>query len=429
MTQSKYSFLMLFFILLGLAACDDEDTEQKIQVYADFAASKTTAEAGETIQFTDASLGNPESWEWTFQGGSPSSSTNQNPSVSFAEDGVYSVCLMVQRGEDKDKTTKSGFITIGDGVVTSVQLFANFSVNNGEIQEGNSAQFTDESIGVPTAWEWTFEGGTPSTSTDQNPNVSYDKAGIYSVCLIAKDGQNQDKTTKIAYIVVDYDLSAGLLAYYPFNGNANDESENSNDGVVSGATLTTDRLGNVNSAYSFDGVNDFIEVPHDNSLNINTNKFTLSSWVMVSDFNPSLCESNAIFYKSEGSQVGSFSLYYDDNLEGNGCRDFDVTRMRFKTGFVPTTGRVAIAGTTSISPNFWYYVSSTYDGSRLVIYVNGIEELSIVADKAVANNTASLFIGKHNFTSFTYHANAKIDEIRIYDRVLSVDEIKRVMNL
>ncbi|MBF0574179.1 MAG: hypothetical protein HQK69_10565 [Desulfamplus sp.] len=51
------------------------------------------------------------------------------------------------------------------------------------------------------------------------------------------------------------DLSDGLVAYYPFNGNANDESGNGNNGTVDGATMTADRNGNANSAYSFDGVN------------------------------------------------------------------------------------------------------------------------------------------------------------------------------
>jgi hypothetical protein len=55
----------------------------------------------------------------------------------------------------------------------------------------------------------------------------------------------------------------GLLACYPFNGNANDESGNENHGSVFGATLTSDRLGNPNSAYEFDGSDDYIMIPLD----------------------------------------------------------------------------------------------------------------------------------------------------------------------
>tara|TARA_B100000902_G_C26670287_1_gene602721 strand:- start:79 stop:306 length:228 start_codon:yes stop_codon:yes gene_type:complete len=54
--------------------------------------------------------------------------------------------------------------------------------------------------------------------------------------------------------VPNYVPTNGLVGYWPFNGNANDESVNTNNGTVNGATLTTDRFGNANSAYDFDGV-------------------------------------------------------------------------------------------------------------------------------------------------------------------------------
>ena len=57
-------------------------------------------------------------------------------------------------------------------------------------------------------------------------------------------------------------LNEGLVAYYPFNGNANDESGNGNNGEVNGATLAEDRFGGAGKAYSFDGENDWIELPN-----------------------------------------------------------------------------------------------------------------------------------------------------------------------
>src|SRR3990170_4735591 len=68
----------------------------------------------------------------------------------------------------------------------------------------------------------------------------------------------------------------GLVAFYPFNGNANDESGNGNNGVVNGATLTTDRLGKADSAYSFDGVNDYIGQKETLSV---VNTFAISVWI------------------------------------------------------------------------------------------------------------------------------------------------------
>lgn len=71
------------------------------------------------------------------------------------------------------------------------------------------------------------------------------------------------------------DLSDGLVAYFPFNGNANDTSGNGHDGTVFGATLTEDRFGNPDSAYNFDG-DDYIDIPF--SPQIEPDIFSLSLW-------------------------------------------------------------------------------------------------------------------------------------------------------
>jgi hypothetical protein len=73
----------------------------------------------------------------------------------------------------------------------------------------------------------------------------------------------------------------GLVAYYPFNGNANDESGNGNHGMVYGATLTVDRFGNANSAYSFDGMNDYIVTNYSGILGKNPG--TISLWLKTAE--------------------------------------------------------------------------------------------------------------------------------------------------
>ena len=73
------------------------------------------------------------------------------------------------------------------------------------------------------------------------------------------------------------DLNSGLVAYYPFNGNADDESGNGNNGTVNGATLATDRNGNADSAYSFDGNDDSVEVTDLREIDITA--FTASLWI------------------------------------------------------------------------------------------------------------------------------------------------------
>jgi hypothetical protein len=90
---------------------------------------------------------------------------------------------------------------------------------------------------------------------------------IITACGLMSVAQNLP-----AYLPAD-----GLVAWYPFNGNANDESGNGNNGVVNGATLTNDRNGNVNGAYNFDGINDYISVLSSDILNFGEGvSFTIS---------------------------------------------------------------------------------------------------------------------------------------------------------
>lgn len=68
---------------------------------------------------------------------------------------------------------------------------------------GSSVVFTDASTNTPTSWSWTFQGGTPSASTSQNPTVTYNTAGTYSVSLTATNADGSDNETKLSYITVN----------------------------------------------------------------------------------------------------------------------------------------------------------------------------------------------------------------------------------
>lgn len=81
--------------------------------------------------------------------------------------------------------------------------------------------------------------------------------------------------------VPNYVPTNGLIGWWPFNGNANDESVNTNDGTVNGATLTTDRFGNANSAYQFNGTTSFITLPSNVNQLIDSS-YTISFWIYAS---------------------------------------------------------------------------------------------------------------------------------------------------
>lgn len=165
-----------------------------------FVASQTNITEGTVINFTDGTLNTPTSWAWTFAGGTPNSSTSQNPSISYNTAGTYDVTLTATNANGNDTETKTGFITVtssgGNGPV------ADFTASQTNITEGTSINFADNSTNTPTSWSWTFAGGTPSSSTNQNPSVTYNTAGTYDVTLTATNANGNDVETKTGFISV-----------------------------------------------------------------------------------------------------------------------------------------------------------------------------------------------------------------------------------
>src|SRR4051812_3076627 len=101
-------------------------------------------------------------------------------------------------------------------------------------------------------------------------------------------------------------IDSGLVAYYPFNGDASDATTNGNDAVFNNATLTSDRFGTANSAYSFNGVDSYIQILNSSSLNTGT-QISLCVYVKVNGFYDGPCHGNDVINKG---QYGSNSNFY-----------------------------------------------------------------------------------------------------------------------
>src|SRR5690242_9009348 len=109
-------------------------------------------------------------------------------------------------------------------------------------------------------------------------------------------------------------LNQGLVAYYPFNGNANDASGNGNNAVFNNATLTSDRFANAGSAYSFNGIDNYMRIPNSPSLNP-ANQISICVWVKVAGFYQGKCHGNNIVMKGDADYLaGNYMLRLDDNI-------------------------------------------------------------------------------------------------------------------
>ncbi len=217
-------------------------------------------------------------------------------------------------------------------------------------------------------------------------------------------------------------LSEGLVAYYPFNGNAIDESGNGNKGALlpggEGPTLTEDQFGNPNSAYSFDGINDYINLGNDSSLNPK-NEITLAAWYKPVSFVG--VGNNAIIDKGYFSHTYPHYQYHL-GVTGDG---YFATPGEF--GFSVSDGNDSYRSGTEPNlwePENWYHITGTYDGSKVSLYINGKLIGTESADGTMVDYGNNAYIGTYsNFNSFT---PGVIDEVRIYDRALSETEIEQL---
>ncbi len=208
----------------------------------------------------------------------------------------------------------------------------------------------------------------------------------------------------------------GLIAYYPFNGNANDESGNGNNGIVYGASLTTDRFGNPNSAYSFNGIDNYISVKSSPTLISPSNKLTMTGWAMISgySFRHYIVDKRINFDTS--SPFDSYVLLSSNTFPNQTWQAFTSSNSSITTG------------STILEQNSWYFVAGVYDGTKVDLYVNGIFESSNPASGNISYSDFPLYIGAGGLKP-EHFMNGKIDDIRIYNRVLTPGEILSLNNL
>jgi PKD repeat protein len=210
-------------------------------------------------------------------------------------------------------------------------------------------------------------------------------------------------------------LSQGLMAYYPFDGNANDASGNNNNPVFNNARLTADRFGNPNSAYHFNGVNNYMRVRNNPSLNM-ANKISISLWVKPTGYYTGLCYNNMMVMKGDIDYLeGNYSVRFSDAYTG--CTDPTTTKEMFY-------GAPGIAAPAPIVQlNQWYHVVFTCDGNMTRIYVDCVLRANSPQGNAKFTNPYDLFIGHMNTSQYPYWLNGDLDDIRIYNRALSKDEV------
>ncbi|WP_027137407.1 LamG-like jellyroll fold domain-containing protein [Gaetbulibacter saemankumensis] len=205
----------------------------------------------------------------------------------------------------------------------------------------------------------------------------------------------------------------GLIAYYPINGNINDESGNGYDGTPDGVTLTTDRFGNENSAYSFNGSSDFITFPNIIPIDVGSYSF----WFKTNNH-----DAQVMLYHSNVQDNG-FGYSLDALQTHTGISSFSEGGIFY---IFENNQSVSHNDTSPLILNKWYHLTLTYDTQ---------DKIKLYLDNVLINEqNLTPILGSHMpiYTYFgkpylnTRYFNGSFDNLRIYNRVLLAEEIKEL---
>jgi prefoldin subunit 5 len=217
-------------------------------------------------------------------------------------------------------------------------------------------------------------------------------------------------------------INSGLVAFYPFNGNANDSSGNKINGTVQGASLTTDRFGNLNSAYNFNGTSNYIGLSNTFLNGAIVTQMSYSIWFKISSYPSSgnaytLTDKNA-YWRQVQMSIGS-----------NGGINFWWTYPD-PQAYYGTYSSVNI-----VTLNKWNNYTVVLNGNILNAYLNGNLITTFIQKSnngsidfsylTQGNSTSTNLIGVQNSLSpgFQYYFNGQIDDLRVYNRALTTNEI------
>ena len=325
--------------------------------------------------------------------------------VTVSETNLSGVSIS-QGGTDTSLTTNNGFYY---GYINSA--FSDYTVTFTSV-ENQSASDTITN---------------PSASTHYNYTISYEGGTSVTVAL-SDTFQLEERGVTIGSSV---NLTNGLLAWYPFNGNANDESGNEKNGTLVGPTLDLDRFQNTNSSYSFNGgVNDMIELPEISSeIGSPNSSFTISVWT-----NANLSNSNY-----DGVIVCSLAQTTTPNfIVGRIGYVFNGTEVKVyhrntNENNEPNTNSGSISG--DFNDN-WFHVVYIVDGAnnQASMHINGdlISEMNFNYNSSLdyynPNRTWALGNTRPLNPSQPHNFIGRIDDVGFWNRALTDAEIQALYN-
>ncbi|MFA6107406.1 MAG: LamG domain-containing protein [Candidatus Latescibacterota bacterium] len=232
-----------------------------------------------------------------------------------------------------------------------------------------------------------------------------DSVVTFGLTVTASAGGSPDDTTTTGGTMGQ----EGLIYYYPLNGDADDEGGSGNDGSVHGATPTEDRFGIANSAYTFDGQDDYIVSARPVGIAANAPR-SVTAWVRILRFRD---DTSVVFWgdlSTTGAACGA--IWFSEPGQ----------RLRFRGHYQD----VDSPSTDRLQTGVWQHLAFTFDGTTGKLFVDGQEVGTASLTLRTTDTELSLGFGLYEEANdpLNRHFNGDLDEVRIYDRALSATEVQ-----
>jgi hypothetical protein len=261
--------------------------------------------------------------------------------------------------------------------------------------------------GDSLTYNWSASAGMVTGTGSTIQWIAPQNQGSYQIEVEVSDGRGLSSTETVSILVKVFEGDGEMIAWYPFNGNADDHSGNELHGTPRGAILTVDHLGNQSSAYYFNGGSQHIEVENDSKLNFE-NGITVSL-----RFKTPLSGENEQFLISHGSWQNRWKLSITPTGNIRWTINSSVTIADLDNNFV-------------LAPDQFYHVVATYDGATLMLYIDGELNAFKTLTGTIKTTDFQLLIGQMLPDVSDYNFKGVIDEVIIYDYALNPDEVQNI---
>jgi hypothetical protein len=299
---------------------------------------------------------------------------------------------------------------------------------NNPVCSGTFQTYSTETVPNASGYSWTLPSGWTGSSTTNSITVTTGITGIISVNANNSCGSGPARTLNVTVnqSPLDLKIDNGLLASYPFDNNANDASGNGNNGLVNNASPTTDRFGNPNKAYGFNGTSSYIDLGDKNILNPRKNSISITAWVKKGALN----QHSRIFSKGThgGTQPGYDLMFYGSSGPT-------------KAAVILSAGghEHIVYSNSPINDLNWHFYAGVINRQGFInLYVDGIKQndstnISNHLNDDIGAGTYKAFIGA-SYSNYgdpgpiTEYFNGAVDEVQIYMRPLSRSEVNGIFH-